>query len=211
MDTAMTQVPISEVLIVDDHPFFVAGLAQALRTEHGVATVETADSLGAATRRLRESAQPDLVLLDLNLPDSEGLGLFRALETLGLPIPVVVISSREDESTVNAARAAGAMGFIAKSCDQKVLARMLATIAGGGLFFPESPAAARTESPVSLTPRQREVLTLLAAGHPNKRICEELNLTDHTVKTHLKALYSMLGVHNRTECANLARSMGLVD
>jgi len=68
-----------------------------------------------------------------------------------------------------------------------------------------------TQTPISLTPRQRDVLALLAEGYPNKRICQKLSLTDHTVKTHLKSLYSALGVHNRTECANLARSMGLVD
>jgi len=210
MGTVMNQASIREVLIVDDHPFFVAGLAQALRTDHGVQSVPTAESLGEATRQLRSSAQPDLILLDLNLPDSGGLGLFRSLEAMGLPTPVVVISSREDEEAVNAARAAGAMGFIAKSCDERMLSRMLSTIANGGLFFPEAPAV-QTQTPMSLTPRQMEVLALLAEGYPNKRICQKLSLTDHTVKTHIKSLYSMLGVHNRTECAKLARSMGLVE
>jgi len=68
----------------------------------------------------------------VSLPDRGGLGLFGTLETMGLPIPVVVISSRDDEEVVNAARAAGAMGFVAKSCDQRSLARMLSTIAAGG-------------------------------------------------------------------------------
>lgn len=210
MGTPMKRAAIRRVLVVDDHPFFVAGLAQALENTHGIERVATADSLGSATRLLESDGDPDLILLDLNLPDRGGLGLFGALETMGLPIPVVVISSREDEEAVNAARAAGAMGFVAKSGDREQLARMLATIARGDLFFPECMAATTT-TPVSLTPRQMEVLALLAEGYPNKRICQELSLTDHTVKTHLKSLYSALGVHNRTECANLARSMGLVE
>lgn len=210
MGTPMKRAAIRRVLVVDDHPFFVAGLAQALESTHGIERVATADSLGSATRLLETDGDPDLILLDLNLPDRGGLGLFGALETMSLPIPVVVISSREDEEAVNAARAAGAMGFVAKSGDQKQLSRMLATIARGDLFFPESMAAT-TITPVSLTPRQLEVLALLAEGYPNKRICQELSLTDHTVKTHLKSLYSALGVHNRTECANLARSMGLIE
>ncbi|TDT43407.1 LuxR family two component transcriptional regulator [Halospina denitrificans] len=210
MGTPMKQAIIRRVLIVDDHPFFVAGLAQALQVTHGVEAVATADSLGEATRVLQSGPHPDLILLDLSLPDRGGLGLFGTLETMGLPIPVVVISSRDDEEAVNAARAAGAMGFVAKSCDQQSLARMLSTIAGGGLFFPDAMVTT-SQTPMSLTPRQRDVLALLAEGYPNKRICQKLSLTDHTVKTHLKSLYSTLGVHNRTECANLARSMGLVD
>lgn len=210
MGTPMKQASIRRVLIVDDHPFFVAGLAQALQQSHGVEAVATADSLGEATRELQSGLHPDLILLDLSLPDRGGLGLFGTLETMNLPIPVVVISSREDEEAVNAARAAGAMGFVAKSCDQQSLSRMLSIIAGGRLFFPESMLVT-TQAPISLTPRQREVLELLAEGYPNKRICQKLSLTDHTVKTHLKSLYSALGVHNRTECASLARSMGLVD
>jgi len=210
MGNPMKQATIRRVLIVDDHPFFVAGLAQALEVTHGVEAVATADSLGEATRALQSAPHPDLILLDVSLPDRGGLGLFGTLETMGLPIPVVVISSRDDEEAVNAARVAGAMGFVAKSCDQRSLARMLSTIAGGGLFFPDAMVAT-TETPISLTPRQRDVLALLAEGYPNKRICQKLSLTDHTVKTHLKSLYSTLGVHNRTECANLARNMGLVD
>jgi DNA-binding NarL/FixJ family response regulator len=210
MGTPTKQAIIRRVLIVDDHPFFVAGLAQAMQVTHGVEAVATADSLGKATRVLQSGPHPDLILLDVSLPDRGGLGLFGTLETMGLPIPVVVISSRDDEEVVNAARAAGAMGFVAKSCDQRSLARMLSTIAAGGLFFPDAMITT-TQTPISLTPRQRDVLALLAEGYPNKRICQKLSLTDHTVKTHLKSLYSALGVHNRTECANLARSMGLVD
>jgi len=210
MGTPTKQAIIRRVLIVDDHPFFVAGLAQAMQVTHGVEAVATADSLGKATRVLQSGPHPYLILLDVSLPDRGGLGLFGTLETMGLPIPVVVISSRDDEEVVNAARAAGAMGFVAKSCDQRSLARMLSTIAAGGLFFPDAMITT-TQTPISLTPRQRDVLALLAEGYPNKRICQKLSLTDHTVKTHLKSLYSALGVHNRTECANLARSMGLVD
>ena len=138
MGTPTKQAIIRRVLIVDDHPFFVAGLAQAMQVTHGVEAVATADSLGKATRVLQSGPHPDLILLDVSLPDRGGLGLFGTLETMGLPIPVVVISSRDDEEVVNAARAAGAMGFVAKSCDQRSLARMLSTIAAGGLFFPDA-------------------------------------------------------------------------
>lgn len=211
MEALITPPELERILIVDDHPFYAAGLAQVLRQQHQIPCTETVNSVQKAREELREESNtPDLILLDLRLPNEDGLGLFEYLRRTGMPIPVVVVSAREDSEAIHAARSAGAMGFLPKSCDRDSLAQMLASIARGDDYFPQLASLQELSVP-SLTPRQQEVLQLLAQGYPNKRICCELNLTDHTVKTHLKSLYQLLDVHNRTECANKARAMGLVD
>ena len=83
---------------------------------------------------------------------------------------------------------------------------MVQSVVRGEGYFPGGVLPLASDMP--LTPRQRDVLLLLARGFPNKRICQSLNLTEHTVKTHLKAIFTLLGVHNRTECVNLARERG---
>ena len=119
---------------------------------------------------------------------------------------MVIISSSEDEATVRAARAAGASGFLAKSAGRSALVSMVRSVSRGEGYFPGGLEPVAQD--LSLTPRQMDVLLLLAQGFPNKRICQSLNLTEHTVKTHLKAIFTQLGVHNRTECVNLARARG---
>ncbi|MFE8072312.1 response regulator transcription factor [Marinobacteraceae bacterium S3BR75-40.1] len=211
MSFAMTaDGPLARILIVDDHPFYANGLAQVLQSESLAREVICRPTVASAMDVLRASPDIDLILLDLSLPEEGGLALFQALDQAGLPVPVVIISSREDETSVRAAKAAGALGFFPKSADAELLRRMLQRVMLGDTFFP------RTLSPIAasegrLTPRQRDVLKLLSAGHPNKRICQELGLTEHTVKSHLKALFQHLNVHNRTECVTVARELGLVE
>ena len=206
---AADAIHLDRILIVDDHPFFSEGLAFALRQSGLVDTVDSCGSVSQARDYLRRFADTDLVLLDLLLPDAAGLTLIHALTREGLPIPVVVVSSREDENAIRAARAAGAQGFMRKSAGAAALAAMMLHIQQGRLWFPDEPMAQDGYQP--LTPRQQDVLELLSAGLPNKRICQELDLTEHTVKTHLKAIFASLQVHNRTECVLLARELGLVN
>ncbi|MGP4845122.1 response regulator transcription factor [Marinobacter sp. 1Y8] len=199
---------LNRVLIVDDHPFFSDGLGHILLRERLAAHVDHAVSVEKALTSLNTTPDTDLILLDVGLPGEGGLSLLPRLDDAALPVPVVVISSHEDETTVRAARAAGAQGFMPKSCGGDVLVKVIQRIARGDLCF---PAAATADNPaLRLTPRQQDVLQLLAEGLPNKRICQELDLTEHTVKSHLKAVFQALDVHNRTECVTLARSLGLV-
>ena len=199
---------LPRVLIVDDHPFFLFGLTAILEQEKLVNDVVCVASIADAVEDLLRHPETSLVLLDLTLQGEAGLSLFAELEGIGLPVPVVVISSREDETSVRAAKSAGAVGFLPKSADRHSLVRMIRRVSTGQLFYPtlQMPAP----SGETLTPRQLEVLVLLAEGLPNKRICQVLNLTEHTVKTHLKAIFAHLGAHNRTECVAQARALGLI-
>ena len=199
---------LPRVLIVDDHPFFLFGLTAILEQESLAGVVECVGSVAKAIENLHSHPETSLVLLDLTLQGEAGLSLFAELEQIGMPVPVVVISSREDETSVRAAKSAGAVGFLPKSADRQSLVRMIHRVSRGELFYPSLQAPAT--QPEYLTPRQLEVLGLLAEGLPNKRICQVLNLTEHTVKTHLKAIFSHLGVHNRTECVTQARALGLI-
>lgn len=200
--------PLARVLIVDDHPFFLFGMTAILEQERLAREVATVASVADAVDDLRSRPETSLVLLDLALQGEAGLSLFAELEQIGLPVSVVVISSREDETSVRVARSAGAVGFLPKSAGRRSLIRMVQQVSNGLLFYPSLPFPSL--SPEHLTPRQLEVLTLLADGLPNKRICQALDLTEHTVKTHLKAIFIHLGVHNRTECVTQARALGLL-
>lgn len=199
---------LSRALIVDDHPFFLFGLTAILEQEKLVDDVVCVASVGNAVEDLRHHPETSLVLLDLTLQGEAGLSLFAELERIGVPVPVVVISSREDETSVRAAKSAGAIGFLPKSADRQSLVRMMRQVSRGQLFYPSLQMPAHT--PETLTPRQLEVLVLLAEGLPNKRICQVLKLTEHTVKTHLKAIFAHLDAHNRTECVAQARVLGLI-
>lgn len=195
-----------QVLLVDDHALFAQGLAGIIQQEGLARLVVIVPSVEAATDSLVYQQGFDLVLLDLALDGEAGLSLFARLSGYGGLPPVVIISSSDDECTVRAARAAGARGFLAKSASRAALVRMMRAVGQGQGYFPGGVAPMNAAVP--LTPRQLEVLSLLAQGFPNKRICQSLNLTEHTVKTHLKAIFTQLSVHNRIECVNKARHLG---
>lgn len=199
---------VGHILIVDDHPLFSNGLGDLLLREGLAGHIDHARNLNEAQQQLSAAPGIDLILLDLRLPREGGLALMPFLASAGLPTPVIVISSAEDEGTVRAVQAAGVQGFLPKSAGRRQLVRVIRAVARGETAFPAGlPPAA---SPSGLTPRQQQVLTLLAEGLPNKRICQVLDLTEHTVKTHVKAVFQQLDVHNRTECVALARSLGLI-
>ncbi len=200
--------PLPRILIVDDHPFFLYGLTGILEQESLADVVVCVGSVAKAVDDLKAHPETSLILLDLSLQGEAGLSLIGELDGMGLPLPVVVISSREDETSVRAAKSAGAVGFLPKSSDRQSLVRMIRRVSQGELYYPTLQVP--STQPEGLTPRQLEVLSLLAQGLPNKRICQVLNLTEHTVKTHLKAIFAHLGVHNRTECVAQAQSLGLI-
>jgi DNA-binding NarL/FixJ family response regulator len=198
--------PLAKVLLVDDHALFAQGLAGLMQQEGLAASVTTVRTVESASDLLAHQDDFGLVLLDIALHGETGLALLPRLACHREAPPVVIISSSEDDNTVRAARAAGASGFLAKSAGRSALVTMVRAVTRGDGYFPGGLVPMTPHLPI--TPRQMDVLLLLAQGFPNKRICQSLNLTEHTVKTHLKAIFTQLGVHNRTECVNLARAQG---
>ncbi len=203
------------ILIVEDHPLFLEGLTLTLQKMPTETYLCSVGSFSEAKIILSQSPDFDLILLDLHLPDGQGLSLLRHLHIKKIFIPVAIISASEEISDVTSAMAAGASGFISKANNSASIVSAVEKVLAGEEclpdFFISSPQTDLSqEETLSLTPRQLEVLVLLAEGLPNKRICQKLNLTEHTVKTHLKTLFQLLNVHTRTECVQKAIKLGFL-
>jgi DNA-binding NarL/FixJ family response regulator len=200
-------------LVVDDHALIREALRGVLRSLHDDASVlEAADARGAL-QTLGENPDTDLVLLDLHLPDQDGLQVLATVVEQHPTVAVVMLSGDVDQATIRRALDLGAQGFIPKTETSSVLSRALALVLAGGVYVPTAalrgaPAAAAVapSDPASaaapflgLTGRQLEVLALLMEGKNNKLICRALDLAEPTVKNHISAILKALGVNSRTE------------
>ena len=208
-----------QILLADDHPLFLDGMRHILAQLDDAVQVHCADSGEAALRRLRGEGDFDLLLLDLGLPDTDGLGLLQILREEAITVPVIVVSASENLHQIRAALATGALGFIPKSYHAgQMLGAIREVLETGQVYLPDDIRArieqlvAGDEPPAGqgITARQRQVLSLLAQGLANKQIAQRLSLTEHTVKAHLGALFQLLRVSNRTECAQKALRLGLL-
>jgi DNA-binding NarL/FixJ family response regulator len=202
-----------KILVVDDHPLVQDALAQLLPQLDAGAEVRAAADAADAVAIL--DAEPDvaLVLLDLALPGTRGVDFLADL-LLDYPgVPIVVLSATHDEATVNAALAAGARGFIAKTASPQALLAALARVFDGETYRtddvtaePDGDGVRIASSDLGLTARQSDVLRLLVQGKPNKLICRDLRLSEGTVKVHVSAILRQLNVRTRTQAvAELAR------
>jgi two-component system nitrate/nitrite response regulator NarL len=213
-----------KVLVIDDHPLVQEGVAAALEAlGHEVNVIAAADSEQGLTAA---AAHPDidLVLLDLALPGMSGLAVISALHQRFPSLPVVVLSALEDPENIRNAIASGAMGFVPKSAQTRVLIEVLQQVLEGNVSVPSSlrggvsassggtPASGGgTEPDVALlTLRQLEVLSRLCQGKTNKQIATELGLSEKTVKAHVTAIFKVLGVVNRTQAVLVARRIGMI-
>ena len=204
--------PFTRVLIVDDHPLFCDALSLTLRAKAGVTQVETAGRLETALQRLGLSPSPDLILFDLHLPDVTGIdGLMRLIAVAG-GVPVLVVSSLDDDRVVAAALAAGARGFLPKHAPREDLVAALDHLAQGqdwlpeGFVAPEDPGGATPlDRMASLTRQQARILHLICEGRLNKQIAFDLSISEATVKAHVTAILRKLGVQSRTQAVLLAR------
>lgn len=208
---------MASALIVDDHPLFCDALSMTLKAVAGIAKVETADRLEAAIARLDREPPPDIVLLDLNLPDVDGLdGLIR-LKSVAGTAPVVVVSSLADNRVIGAALKAGAAGFVPKHSHRDVFRAAFEAIRQGNSFVPEgftpsndpnSPASQKEEAIARLsllTRQQARILQLICEGMLNKQIAYDLSIAETTVKAHVTAIMRKLGVQSRTQAVLMAR------
>jgi len=207
------------VLVVDDHQLFREGVRALLDSLDGIEVVGEAAS-GSEALALAERALPDVVLMDVQMPDMTGLEATRRLLAAHPSVGVVIVTMFDDDETVFAAMRAGARGYVLKGAGQADLARAIEAVARGEAIYGPAVAgrilqffrASRTDLPVDafpdLTDREREVLDQIAAGKGNAAIARRLGITEKTVKNHVSNIYSKLHVADRAQAMLRARDAG---
>ncbi len=207
------------VMIVDDHPVVRKGLRAFLETQPGMEVVGEAGDGREAMRELA-TGEPDLVLLDLHLPDAAGAELIPEMRKWRPSVKVLVLTGFADRREVVPAIRAGADGYLLKDTDPDQLAEAIRELADGRTVYAQEAAAALSafvsggdphEALADLTAREREVLAGLGQGWSNARLAEELFVSEKTVKTHVSAVLRKLGLDDRTQAALFAVKSGLVD
>jgi DNA-binding NarL/FixJ family response regulator len=207
------------VLIVDDHPVFLAGLKMLLDADPRVEVVGEA-ATGAAAIALAAQTQPDAVVMDLHLPDINGIAVTRTITETSPHIGVLVLTMVDDDESVFAAMRAGARGYLLKGAGHSDIVHAIAAVGGGTAVFGPSVARLLIEyfsvhrGPAAapfpeLTEREREILNLIAAGNSNTTIAERLYLSPKTVRNHVSNIFSKLQVADRAQAIVRARNAGL--
>ena len=203
--------PVIRVLAVDDHPLALAGLQQLLGSLDEVVLVGAAAS-GDEALGMADEHEPDVVLMDLEMPGKDGIRATRELLARRPGTPVVVLTSFSDRERILAALDAGAVGYLLKDVRPDELTRAIQAAAGGEAPLHPRAArellAARPARPL-LSAREEEVLELVARGMPNKLIARRLEISERTVKGHLTRIFERIGVTDRTQAALWARERGL--
>ena len=211
---------MTTILLVDDHPLFLDGVRAAVTGAEDVEIVgEATDARGAVTAAAELA--PDVVLLDVGLPDGSGIDVAREILAAQPGVRVLMMTMSDEDETVVSAMRAGARGYVVKGAGRADLLGGIRTVAAGGAVF--SPAVAdrlgvyfaslatlpgHAAFP-QLTDREREVLDLVARGHDNRRIARELFLSDKTVRNHVSNVLAKVDADDRAEAVARARRAGM--
>ncbi|MCV7255383.1 response regulator transcription factor [Mycobacterium hackensackense] len=211
--------PPLRVVIADDHPLVRSGLRTVLSSAAGIEVVAEA-STGAEAITAALSLTPDVIVMDLQMPDTDGIEATRQIVAANPNVAVLVLTMFEDDTSVFSAMRAGALGYLLKGAEQEEIIRAIQAAAHGEAIFgpaiahrlidfftnPHVPAAAAFPD---LTEREREVLELIAAGKPNGAISRALFISPKTVANHVSNIFAKLHVADRSEAIVRAREAGL--
>ncbi|MGA8247143.1 MAG: response regulator transcription factor [Nocardioides sp.] len=202
--------PPIRVLVVDDHPLFRQGLAGMLTITDDMDLVGAVGDAESAVRRSAE-LEPDVVLMDLNLPGMPGVEGIRQIAEQPRPPAVLVLTMVDDDDTVGAALQVGARGYLLKGAVQDEVLAAIRSVAAGGLVFAGGAAArvasGRQRYRQDLTEREAQVLALIADGRSNTEIARALDLSLKTVQNHVSHVLAKLQVRDRTQAALRARGL----
>ena len=199
------------VILIDDHPIVRSGVRRLLEQAPDINVIGEADHGNDALELLRR-LQPDVLLLDMEMPGKSGLEVAREVQESGLPVRVLALSAYDDEQYIMNLLSNGAAGYLTKEEALTTIIDAVRGVARGeeGWLSRRAVArvAARTRQPksngVELTPREAEVVALLVKGWSNQRIADELDLSERTVRFHLSNLYSKANVSSRAEAVGWA-------
>ncbi|HYN94188.1 MAG TPA: response regulator transcription factor [Pilimelia sp.] len=217
-DPAGGQLPAGRaVLVVDDHPVVRRGMAALLTAESWVGEVHEAGTVEEARRSLTVHA-PGLAVLDLTLPDGDGVGLLRELPTIAPGCVALIVTMTNDPGTVRAALDAGARGYVLKDSAPDMIVAAVRAVAGGGRVLgprvddglAARRGADRPPPPFDLlTPRELRLALLLAGGRTNREIADDLLVSEKTVRNQVATVIGKLGVADRVQAVLLAHRVGL--
>jgi DNA-binding NarL/FixJ family response regulator len=202
------------IIVVDDHPVVREGLVAMLSTVPDFEVAgEAADGVAAVTTTLRE--KPDVVLMDIELPPTDGIEAIEEILARAPETRVLIFSAFDSEERIFRAVQAGAQGYLLKGVPREELFRAIRAVAGGGSHLQPEVAAKLLQRltgghEAPLTPRQLEVVRMLATGSTNKEIARAIGVGERTVKYHIAGIFERLGAGNRTEAVSIALRLGLV-
>ncbi len=201
----------ARVLVVDDHSLLRTGVANIINQEPGFEVVaEAANGRDAIDAFV--AWRPDVVLMDLRMPEMEGVEAVRRIREIDPQARVIVLTTYDADEDIARALQAGAKAYILKDIAAAALVACIHDVLAGKTYLAPSAAAKLAErvTQVQLTPRELVTLRLMADGHSNKEIATALSISERTVKTHLGHLFEKLGVTSRTEAVRVATRRGLV-
>ena len=201
------------VLVADDHRLMLAAVRRALADAEDFEIVGEVSVGSHVVPAVRET-KPDVVLLDMRMPELDGLACLERLRKHDPGIAVVILSSYSDEAQIEAARAGGALGYVVKTVEPVDLATVLRSALSGAPFAvwgaEAQPDGAPAPGAIPLSEREGAVLEAVARGLSNREIGRQLWISEQTVKFHLRNVYRKLGISSRTEAARYAYRTGLV-
>jgi DNA-binding NarL/FixJ family response regulator len=208
-----------QVLIADDHTLFREGLQALLESVPDIKVAAAVEN-GQKAVQAAASLQPDVILMDLQMPELNGIEATRQIVQTSPHIGVIMVTMFEDDDSVFAAMRAGARGYILKGADQEDVMRAIRAVARGEALFGSSIAqrlmkffSPAVQSPPQvfpeLTDREREILNLIARGESNTEIAEALSISLKTVRNHVSNIYNKMQVTDRVQAAIRAREAGL--
>jgi two-component system, NarL family, response regulator LiaR len=209
-----------QILLVDDHPVVRDGLRAMLGLQPDFQIVGEANNGVEAVQQVVQ-LRPDVILLDLEMPELDGVAALERIRAASPAARVIILTAYDEDERIVSAVIAGAQGYILKGAPREDIFRAIRIVyAGGSLLQPLiasklrrhlSEQAAKPEDVVELTPREIEVLQLIAQGKSNKQIAAELVIAERTCKFHVSSILSKLGASNRTEAVKIAAQRGLVN
>jgi len=209
-DAGAATAPV-RVLVVDDHALLRTGVANIINQEPQLEVVaEAANGIEAVEAFVQH--RPDVTLMDLRMPEMEGVEAIRRIRAIDPQARVIVLTTYDADEDIARALQAGAKAYILKDIAAAALVTCIRDVLAGKTYLAPSAAAKLAErvTQVQLTPRELSALRLLADGHSNKEIATALEISERTVKTHLGHLFEKLGVTSRTEAVRVATRRGLV-
>ncbi len=207
-----------KILQADDHPIFCEGIQLILKQLADHVHILKANSIEDCLQLLNLHEDICLIILDLGMPGMEDLEGFYTIRKFKGQIPLVILSASEDIQHIRSTMEGGARGYIPKTANSEIILNALKLILSGGRYLPElllNPLTNQMNPPgkkrYTLSVRQREVLKLIANGHSNKEISRLINISENTVKAHIRDTLKLLNVKTRTQAVVKAQTLGEID